>query len=153
MKKFFQKKSRGFSLIDVLIGTALLAIIGVAVFSALTTAIKATFEADVRTTSVSLAKSLMENVKGNLEYEFTNASNLNADYSAALSSILPIPENYKISTIDQSGNKVDNKIYGVPWNLASNSPSNLETGIQKITIIVEFKNKEVFRISDFKVNR
>jgi prepilin-type N-terminal cleavage/methylation domain-containing protein len=163
--KIFKQRENGFTLVEVLVGLMILAIVGTAGLVALTGATKARFQADVRTTAVSLADTILESVKGNsTEYIFADVnSNYIADYSVVLDSISK-PSNYQIHTLDNTGASFNGKIYGLPWNIKPSPTSDYnkpvynlsnktDPGIQKVTIIVLFENKEIFRLVDFKVHR
>jgi prepilin-type N-terminal cleavage/methylation domain-containing protein len=60
------RNEKGFGIVEVLIAIALLAIISIAFFNALSTTSKALFTTDERATAESLAKSQMEYVKNQL---------------------------------------------------------------------------------------
>jgi len=159
IRKIFESKS-GFTLVEVLVGTAILALVGVGMLTALTTATKARFQADVRTTSVTIAETTIEAVKNqNLEYIFAPNTLSGADYTDVWLAIKDnYPANFEICTLDNNSTEVANKIYGLPWDLDTNTlvyggPNPSDPGIQKITIIVKFDGKEIFRLADFKVNR
>jgi prepilin-type N-terminal cleavage/methylation domain-containing protein len=73
-RKALRGRSRGFTLIEVVIAIALIGLIGVAVLSALSTASLALIIADERATAESLARSQMEYVKSPLcEYDYDDA--------------------------------------------------------------------------------
>ena len=63
VRKAFQGRSRGFTLIDVMIAIALIGIIAIAFLSALSTASTVLIITDERATAESLARSQMEYVK------------------------------------------------------------------------------------------
>jgi prepilin-type N-terminal cleavage/methylation domain-containing protein len=159
------KRHRGFTLIEVLVGIAIVATVGTSGLIGLMGATRARFHSDVRTTAVSLADTLIENVKGySTTYLFaTPASNYVADYSAILAAV-SVPAGYTIRTLDNAGSQVNGKIYGLPWNIKPSPTSDYDQpvynlanktdpGIQKVTIIVFFDNQEIFRLADFKVHR
>jgi prepilin-type N-terminal cleavage/methylation domain-containing protein len=63
VRKAFQGRSRGFTLIDVMIAIALIGIIAIAFLSALSTASTVLIITDERATAESLARSQMEDIK------------------------------------------------------------------------------------------
>jgi prepilin-type N-terminal cleavage/methylation domain-containing protein len=153
----------GFTLVEVLVGLAVLSVVGVAAFSALVGSTKARAQSDVRTTAVSLADTAMETIKGAATpYVFapTNTNPTGADYTANLPSI---PANYHLCTLNNTNAIVVDRVYGLPWHLSTGtgdpnvlvygSANPADPGIQKVTIIVRYYSQEIFRLTDFKVNR
>jgi prepilin-type N-terminal cleavage/methylation domain-containing protein len=150
--KYLNKRQSGFGLVEVLAGLVLLSVIGVAGFSALTTTSKVTEQSNQRVTARSITVSQMDSVLA-ADYIYS-ATNSVAEYS-----FTQPQSGYSVSTLDRSGNRVNDKIYGIPWNLSSSSvyspgPSDpIDPCLQKITIIISYQNNEIFRLVDFKTNR
>jgi prepilin-type N-terminal cleavage/methylation domain-containing protein len=167
-----KRSQKGFTLIEVLIGVTLLTIITAAGFVTLASAMNAQAVSNKRTTAVSLANTVMENAKGTAtKYQFAMDTGGNLlpyfDYAAyayanpgtnVLDEVLSsIPSNYMVAALDDQGNIVNDKVYGIPWNIEVTpdipQTSGVDAGIQKITIIIFFNNQEVYRLADFKTNR
>jgi prepilin-type N-terminal cleavage/methylation domain-containing protein len=108
--KAFQGRSRGFTLIEVVIAMLLLGIAAVGILSALSSASTVLIVVDRQATAESLAQSQMESIKNEayIDYEETG----HAIYSPIVAS-----EGYEIQPI------------GV---------TTLEVGLQKITVIVDY---------------
>lgn len=160
MRKNKLNSMSGFTLIEVLISVAILAIVGVAVLTALTGATKARFQTDVRTTAVSLADTTMETIKGaSTTYIFANTSLVPDGALYTLPAGVTIPNNFSVYSLKNSGTQgAINNIYGLPWDLNTNAlissgTNPADPGIQKVTIIIQFNGKEIYRLIDFKVNR
>ena len=147
VRKALRGNSKGFSLVEVLIGLALLGLVAVTLLGGLSTAFKADIIADERSTAQSLAQSQMEYVKSQ------NYSSAPAGGDATYLKI-DLSENpyYFTESINRAGDTVDD-IKGVPWDTENGQPSYNDTGIQKITIIVQHSDKEVFTLEDYKVDR
>ena len=142
------KNEKGFTLIGVIIALALLGIIAVAFFSALSTASKAISIADERATAESLARSQIEYVKNQVYITDLDAG------EATYVKISEIPDNYTVWSVNRDGATVE-EIIGVPWDTQSNQPTILGTddGIQKIMVIVKHHGKEVITLETYKVDR
>jgi Tfp pilus assembly protein PilV len=148
--KCFKSTQFGFGLIEILVGVAFISVVGLAGFSALNAVNQVTLQANSNTLARSIAVSQMNAVLA-ANYIDAPAGGV-ADYSFVT------PEfNYSICTLDRCDNQVSLKIYGVPWDVASSSvysgTNPIDPGIQKITIIVSYKNNEILRVVDFKVSR
>ena len=127
------KNERGFSLIEVIIALALLGIIAVAFLTALSTASKALFIADERTTAESLARSQMEYVKNQVYDDINNPP----EYTL----VSDISEGYDI---DISAERLD----------PNNDGIENDDGIQKITVTISHHDKpEVVILEGYKVDR
>jgi len=144
------KNERGFSLIEVLIGLAILGLVAVAFLSGLTTASRALIIADERTTAESLAKSQMEYVKQQ-PYEFA-ADGSQVEYEP-ISGIPAEYTEYTICSINRAGTTVEGKIYGVPWDSQSDEDVTEDVGLQKIRLLIKHGDKEVITLEGYKVNR
>ena len=157
----FKGNSKGVGLIEVLIALAILGIVAVAFLGGLATALHATFIADERSVAQSLAQSQMEYVK-NQGYEDAESSS-----EVTYNKTAQIPQGYSIRGIHREGYTTtgidyahtSNDIIGVPWNPDSGTPSDVDDGIQKITIIiyhpydVDNPANKVLTLEDYKVNR
>jgi len=131
-RKAFQGRSRGFSLIEVVIAIALIGVIAVAVLSALSTASIALIITDKRATAESLARSQLEYVKNQL-YDDINTP---PEYD-----LLPeIPDGYNIN------------IEAVRLDPENDSPPEDDDGIQKITVIVSYDSEAVITMAGYKRN-
>jgi len=143
------KNERGFSLIAVIIALALLGIIAVAFLTALSTASKALFIADERTTAESLARSQMEYVKSQ-DY-ITAADNSEVTYVTIADA--EIPDGYIICSVNRASDTVEDIIYGVPWDSQNNLPVDTDAGLQRIKLIIKHHGKEVITLEGYKVDR
>ena len=124
VRKAFQGRSRGFSLIEVSIAIALIGVIAIAVLGALSYASTVLIITDRQATAESLAKSQMEYIK-NQDY---------IDYSESGH------DDYDLITVDGEGYEIE---LVVDELVADPDQSNL----QKITVVVKY---EIVR-SDRKV--
>jgi type II secretory pathway pseudopilin PulG len=128
---------KGFSIVETLIGMALIGAIGIALLSGLGTVAKSTASNLNLTKGESLARSQLEYIQ-NQPYH-TAGSGI---YPAAYSSI-SLPSGFSFTTpIGQMVTRIN----------ASGSTYNNDTGLQKITVSVK-NGLSVFTVSDYKVNR
>ncbi|MGE0902820.1 MULTISPECIES: type IV pilus modification PilV family protein [Dehalococcoides] len=152
MRRKLLRRQKGFSLIEVLVALAILGLIGVAFLTALNTAVKAVSIANVRTTSESYAKSTMEHLKS-FSYQRVDEDGSVADYFF----LSPSDTAFTICTYNRDGNLVQNKIYGIPWDVVTNTQSITDKGIQKITIVIQHNeggvNKIIFTLIDYVASR
>jgi prepilin-type N-terminal cleavage/methylation domain-containing protein len=151
---------RGYTLVEMLVAMFVLAVVGATGLLALTGATNARMQSNTRTTAVSLADSAIETIKGSATpYQIAQDISGNplpfVDYTGSLPEI---PSGYQFCTLNNAGNRVNDKVYGIPWDITTNQPAygaaNPEDpGIQKVTIIVMFNSRETYRLADFKVDR
>ncbi len=135
VRKAFQSRARGFTMVEIVIAIALIGVIAVAILSALSTASMTLIIADERATAESLARSQMEYIK-------------NHGYKPALEggeAIYPeiegIPDGYAIWSVNRDGEIVGDVI-GVPWASNVGKPADVDEGIQKIALVITHKDKE-----------
>jgi prepilin-type N-terminal cleavage/methylation domain-containing protein len=121
VRKAFQGRSRGFTLIEVVIAMLLLGMIGVAVLSSLSYASAVLITVDRRATAESVARNEMEYVKDNNKnpYDVTN----NPPQYVIDSSIIPTGYNVTITAARLNPNNDD--------------PNN-DDGLQRITVTVNY---------------
>jgi len=134
VRKALQGRSRGFSILEVVIAIALLGIIAVSVLSALQTAALAFIIADRRATAESLARTQMEWVRYS-DYDDDPAEG-HPQYS--LDTEITLPPDYTVMTTAIRLNKdVD--------------PDD-DDGIQEITVTVSHDGRVVVTLEDYKRN-
>jgi len=144
-RKAFRGRSRGFSMLEVVIAIALLGIIAVSVLSSLQTAALALISADRRATSESIARSQMEYVK----------TSPYIDYSKELSD--REPDFYEQIIIQSGGGDYTLETKAEPIDPSSHQPYDGEggifdndDGIQLITVTVSHDGRVVVTLEDFK---
>jgi len=130
-KRAWQGRSRGFSLIEVVIAIALIGIIGVAILTSLSTASLALIMADKRATAESLARTQMEYVKNYRPYDETNNP---PQYPRDPG--IELPPGYNVGTA------------AVRLNL-DEDPTD-DDGIQEITVTVSDYGEVVVTLEDYK---
>ena len=140
VRKAFQGRSRGFTLVEVLITIALIGAISVAFFSFMSAATSALIHADERTIAESLARSQLEFVK-NQDYN-PNLVGGQATYEK----IPSIPPDYTMCSVSRNGSVVENVIIGIPWNSEHNRPAMVGEveGIQKIALVIKHQGKVIY---------
>ncbi len=151
--KAFQGRSRGFTLIEVLIALALFTIIAFVFAGGLATASRAVLIADVRTRSESLARTQMESIK---------EQGYNSTYSKiSIPGVTGASGPYYICSCSSTGsvNCTASRIIAVAWNSTTNNWTTSETGLQKITLVIKHggtdaaTSREVTRLEGYKVDR
>ena len=153
--KAFQGRSRGFTLIEVLIALALFAIIGIAFAGGLATASRAVLTADVRTRAESLARTQIESVKKQTYIEATGPA-----WQVTYDRISGIPDGYSICSLNWTTNQTANcgstpspSVIAVAWDSTENQPASDETGLQKITLVIRHDGQDVITLEGYKVDR
>ena len=155
MRKRFPTRSmraeKGFTLIEVIIAMALLAIVAVAILAGLSTGSRAIFVADERATAESLARSQMEYVK-NLNVGYVKApTGGEASYANAK---ISVPPGYEIRSINRAGvEDVSTNIVAVPWDSSRNQPAPDDAGLQKIKLVIYHHGKSLLTLEGYKVDR
>jgi prepilin-type N-terminal cleavage/methylation domain-containing protein len=141
VRKAFQSRARGFTMIEVVIAIAIIGIIGIAVMSALATASIALIIADERATAESLARSQLEYVKD----QGYNATQPGGEVIYTKIPYIDIPEGYAIWSVNRDGEIVGDVI-GIPWasnvSTGTSKPANEDGGIQKIALVITHKDRE-----------
>ena len=120
------KNQKGFYLVEVLVSVALIAIITVGFLTALSAAPKTIIRTDEHETAKNIAEMQMEHIR-NLAY-------------ADAYSPMTMPAEYEGYSLVTTGGVVQAQ------NITSHSPGQ----IQKITIIVQRNNKDVYTLSSYK---
>jgi prepilin-type N-terminal cleavage/methylation domain-containing protein len=131
-KRALQGRSRGLTLVEVLITIALIGAIAVAFFNFMSTAAATLIHADERTVAESLARSQMEFIRN-------NGYNSTATYGK----VPYIPTGYTIWSVN-SGNQTVNggasdRVAGVAWDSVNNKPATADTGLQMIALVIKHK--------------
>ena len=133
VRKAFRGRSRGFTMVEVVIAMLLLGIIGVAVLTSLSYASTVLIIADRRATAESLAKTQMEYVKS-LNYTPAPGGGV-ANYTK----ITDIPYGYTIWSVNRDGDPdKGDPIIAVPWDSGNNTAAYYDVGLQKITLIINY---------------
>lgn len=132
------------SLIEVLVAVAILSAVAVAFLYGISTVLRANAVAETQSKALTLAESQLESVKG--EPYVLAPPGGEAHYSKIASG------GYTISTIN-STLAIDNGTYvcGLPWNDTTETLTGNDTGLQKITVIIQQGAAEILRVSTFKV--
>ena len=145
IRRAWQGRSRGFTLIEVVIAIALIGIIGAAILSALSTASLALIIADTRATAESIARTQMEDVKSQ---DYKKADNFD---EVIYLPITDIPDGYTIWSVNRTGETVDDVI-GVPWNSGNSTAADVDAGLQRIKLVIKRDDKVAVTLEDYKRN-
>jgi len=156
------KDQSGFTLIETLIGTTLLVIVGAAVLAGVFTAFKASATSDKLSTALALAESQLEYIQ---TQEYICTTNGNAAYKriddvSRGAAVQPLPNNFSVSSIYLAGG------VETEWSSASTDPPIVyavsidedgnvvlaDQGLQKITLIVyQTNNPNPVTVVGYKV--
>jgi prepilin-type N-terminal cleavage/methylation domain-containing protein len=140
-RRALQGRSRGFTLVEVLITIALIGAIAVAFFSFMSAATSALIHADERTVAESLARSQLEYVK-NQGYNST------ATYLKI--PIASIPVGYTIWSVNGNGTVLNggttDRVIAIPWDSKDNKPATGDTTLQKIALVIKHQDAGGYRV-------
>jgi prepilin-type N-terminal cleavage/methylation domain-containing protein len=142
-RRAWQGRSRGFTLIEVVIAIALIGIIGAAILSALSTASLALIIADRRATAESIARTQMESVR---DQDYKEADNFD---EVSYLPITDIPDGYTIWSINREDMPVEDVI-GVPWNSGNNTAADVDAGLQRIKLVIKNDDDVIVTLEDYK---
>ena len=145
VRRTLRGRSRGFTLIEVLIALALFAIIAIVFAGGLATASRAVLLADVRTNAESLARTEMEYVKtqdystGNWSYVVTHLGSTcpPSECPTWLDPFHDLSEQHALYTVE---------VEAVPLD-ASDNP------VEEITVTVSHEDRRVITLVGYKINR
>jgi len=134
-RRAFQDRSRGFTLVEVLVAIALIGIVSIAILGAISTSSKVVSVGDERTTAESLAREQMEYIKSQ---GYNPASVLNNN-TPTYQKISDIPAGYSIWSIASNTSIVviSANIVGIPWDSQNNKPAAKDAGLQKIALVIK----------------
>jgi prepilin-type N-terminal cleavage/methylation domain-containing protein len=139
VRKAFRGRSRGFTMVEVVIAMLLLGIIGVAVLTSLSYASTVLIITDRRATAESLAKTQMEDVKSQ-NYDPAPNGGV-ANYTKI--TVTDIPEGYTIWSVNLDGvpdnGDHSDPIIAIPWDSGNNTDAYEDKGLQKITVIIKYE--------------
>ena len=124
LRKTLRGSSRGVTLIEVLVALVIFGIIAIVFAGGLGTASKAVFTADVRTNAESLARTQMEYAKSQGYIDYSEEPH--EDYD-----LITPPEGYEIAV----------------------TATELNDGLQKITVTVSHEGRQVMTLEGYKVHR
>ena len=138
----------GFTLIEAVIGIALLGIVAVAVLMGVTTSFKANAVADKQSTAMSLAQSQIEDLQ--IQIYQVAPSNGEVIYTK----IASIPSNFFIWSYNRADVLVTD-IIGVPWSSTTVGSAGTaisdDQGLQKIRLVIKQGDKVVLTLGTYKV--
>jgi len=152
IRKTLRGSSRGVTLIEVVVALALFSIIAIAFAGGLSTASKAALTADIRTNAESLARTQMEWVKSQ-QYDDDFPDGGVANYTK----ISDIREGYTIWSINRDGDpdngNHDDPIIAIPWDSGNNTALDVDTGLQKIKLVIKHEGTVITTLEGYKVDR
>ncbi len=134
---YLKRPRRAFTLVEVLVAVAILAIVAVGLLAALGGASKVLLKADTRETARDLAEAQMEYVQ-NLSYKTADPAGVAVFYDK----IPDLSTRYPGYDLEIQASRVD-KGLGI---LA-------DTGLQEIAVVVDQGSTQVFTLRGMKVNR
>ncbi len=127
----YMRRKKGFSLIEVLISLAIFSVISVAIFAGLSMSARANIIADEQTIAESIARSQIEYVQDQ-SYSTANPPSYN---------LIPDVPAYNPSNPPPG------------YSIVTPVAAQIETGVQKISVVVYHGAKRVLTLEDYKVNR
>jgi prepilin-type N-terminal cleavage/methylation domain-containing protein len=147
----FISNERGFTLIEVLVAVALLGLVAAGLLGALVTQTKASSQADTRTKAESLAYSSMEQIKASsyMSAVTTGSDGIVASYNVSA----PSNSKFVIWTLNNAATPTyvarNNVVYGIPYNVNTSQTTSTDTGVQKVTVAIQFGGTTIFTLVDF----
>ena len=135
--QLFKYRGKGFTLVEVLVAVALLALVGVAILASLGGASKVLLKTDLRETARNLAEAQMEYIQ-NAPYKTTDPTGIPVFYD-------------KLPNLSTSYPGYDVEVHAARIDKGSGITN--DTGIQEITIVVEHSTNTVFTLVGMKVKR
>jgi prepilin-type N-terminal cleavage/methylation domain-containing protein len=148
--KSWQGRSRGFTLIEVLVALALFSIIAIVFAGGLTTASRAVITAGVRTTAESLARTQMESIKTYVQSGgYKNATS--PTWQVTYPRISGIPSGYSICSVNWTTNLPDNCGFDATASIIAYALDHTtsDSGLQKIKLVISHDNKEISTLEGY----
>jgi prepilin-type N-terminal cleavage/methylation domain-containing protein len=148
------KSENGFTLIETIVALAIMAMIIVAFFIAMSTSGKALLIAQERTTAESIARSVMESVK-QMEYYSEDGSYTYVSEEDTSEYLIQHPQFsiWSVSVWDENGNTFVEGVVAVNWDTDNNSPAATDNGLQRIEVLIKNGDREVYTLEDYKADR
>ena len=146
-RKTLGGRSRGFTLIEVLIALALFTIIAFVFAGGLSTASRAVITADVRTRAESLARTQMEFIKSQ---NYTDATS--PAWQVTYQRLPDIPTGYSICSINWTTNNASNCGSTPTMSIiaiALNSTTS-DSGLQKIKLVIRHDGTDILTLEGYK---
>ena len=149
--KGLMTKERGFSLVEVLVGLSILAIVAAGFLMAIATAYKANIISNERTNADSLARTQMESIKA-ADYELATAGGQEVYLK------IPVPDGWEIWSVRIVDNEevIDEDailIIAIPWDSQNGIPTPTDAGLQKIKLVIVHNGNEVLWLEEYKEDR
>jgi Tfp pilus assembly protein PilV len=132
----FEGREGGVTLLETMLALAILGIVVVGFFSALTGASKSTFTADRQNSAQSLGQSQMEHVKHSPYINFSDPEH--EDYE-----LIATPEGYTVET----------SVTPIDPDTGQALPSGQDLGLQKVIITTRHYGESVFTLETYKGER
>jgi type II secretory pathway pseudopilin PulG len=150
------REQSGFTLIEAVIGIALLSAVVVAVLMGVSTSFKINALADSQSTAMSIAQRQVEDLQHQQNYIVAPSGG-----DTTYNKVANIPANFSIWSYNRAGvlvavdeNNVEGVI-GVPWSSAidgsAGSAISDDGGLQRIKLVIKQGNKEIFTVESYKV--
>lgn len=142
------RNQSGFTLIEAVIGIALLSIVVVAVLTGVSTSFSANAVADRQSTAMSVATDQVESLQQQI-YQVAPSGG-----EVTYTKIVSIPGNLSIWSYNRAGAVVSD-IVGVPWSssiIGSDGNATVDdNGLQKIKVVIKQGGKVVLTLETYKV--
>ncbi|HEX9896633.1 MAG TPA: prepilin-type N-terminal cleavage/methylation domain-containing protein [Dehalococcoidales bacterium] len=143
------RDQNGFTLLEAVIGIALLSAVVVAVLVGVSTSFKADALADSQSTAISIAQRQVEYLQSGFEDYHTAPTGGEATYTK----ITDIPDNYSIWSYNRT--ELVSNVVGVPWSSAidgsAGSPVSADGGLQRIKLVIKQGNREIYTVEIYLV--
>ena len=138
-KKFDINNQKGFSLIETSIGLLIFGLIGIAILTSLAASARSNVINTHLTTAESLARAQMEYIQSQ-PYNYEN----NGTSHPTAYALISLPVGYSFAT---SSANMATRINAI------GNPVTTDAGLQQIIVSVNYDNKTIYTVTDYKANK